>query len=203
MTPANSFTPHYVQSLCETMDYCFHNSIQLSFHNHSGSHVGQLRELMVEQIRIQKIKYDCMLWIDSDISWTAADFEKLITSPHPVTMGSYMVSPDGMLSLISKELIDGVKKYPIYYHKNDIASLDRYVEVHCGGFGFVAIKRGVFEMMDSPYFSNIIRVNPFTNAEELETSEDAAWCLRAQKAGFKIMSDTTVNVAHVKTNVWR
>ena len=98
MTPAISYTPEYVASLCQTFKFGYENNINVDIHTSAGSHIGQLREIMVEQIRISRIPYDKMLWIDSDIQWTVDDFAKIISSPHPITVGSYHVSPNGKLS---------------------------------------------------------------------------------------------------------
>lgn len=213
MTPAVSFTPQYVGSLCQTLAYGFHNNIEVALHTHAGSHIGQLRELMVEHIRVARTQYDRMLWIDSDIEWTPEDFQKIISSPFPITVGAYPVSPDGRLSVVKQfaadatetcpEALNSTENYPLHFYSDELQNLPQYVDIYSSGFGFLSIARGVFGEMQLPYFANMQVRNPVTGEIMTETSEDSAWFLRARMAGFKTVLDTTIRLGHAKTTVWR
>jgi hypothetical protein len=213
MTPAQSYTPEYVASLCQTFKFGYENNINVDIHTAAGSHVGQLREIMVEQIRISRLAYDKMLWIDSDIQWTVEDFAKIISSPHPITVGSYHVSSDGKLSSTKQFgsnttetcalAINPISNSPSFFLLEELDSLPEYVGIYTSGFGFVCISRGVFGEMEVPYFSNKEVHNPSTGEKTFETSEDASWFIRAHEAGFKPMLDTTIRLGHVKTVVWK
>lgn len=212
MTPAVSFTPQYVGSLCQTLGFGFKNNINISLHTHAGSHIGQLRELMVEQVRTARIQYDKMLWIDSDIQWTTEDFMRIVSSPHPITVGSYPISPDGRLSIVKNsstnvmderlQIPNSEEKYPAYLYSHELNNLPRYVDIHSSGFGFLSLSRGVFGEMQLPYFANMQVSNPVTGEIEIETSEDSAWFLRARMAGHRTILDTSVRLGHVKQSVW-
>ena len=64
------------------------------------------------------------------------------------------------------------------------------------GFGWMLIKRGVFEKMKYPWFS--IEWHKFTNGWVDFSSEDASFCLKAKEAGFDILIHPDVIVGHEK-----
>ena len=66
------------------------------------------------------------------------------------------------------------------------------------GFGFVAVKYGVFESMKYPWFENPVRqVGDITDI----TSEDVYWCMKARQQNYEIFVDPTCLVGHQKSIV--
>jgi len=67
------------------------------------------------------------------------------------------------------------------------------------GFGFMLIKRGVFESMKYPWFRpeyvNIRGSKDFT-------MEDVAWCREATRLGYKVMIDPNIVVGHEKLKIY-
>ena len=73
------------------------------------------------------------------------------------------------------------------------------MEVSHTGFGFLLIKKGVFESMTYPWFKPIEkRIGDMVDF----TMEDVSFCLRAKEAGFKIYIDPQVIVGHEKKVVF-
>lgn len=212
MTPAQSFTPQYVVSLHRTMAYAARENISVGLCHHSGSHVGQLRELMVESLRMSREPHDRLLWIDSDIFWTVEDFCKIINSPHQITVGAYMISPDGRLSVMKQFAADATETchdalnwddpVPQHFYVDELASLPEYVKTYSSGLGFCCMKRGVFGEIEFPYFANTTEMNPITKKMEVNTSEDSALFMRARRAGIECHFDTTIRLSHVKPHIW-
>ena len=67
------------------------------------------------------------------------------------------------------------------------------------GFGWVLIKKGVFEKLEYPWFAPRMRYIE-NNIQDL-CSEDVAFCLDAKNAGFEIWVDPKCRVGHEKTLV--
>jgi hypothetical protein len=194
------------------MAYAAHAGIEVGLCHHSGSHIGQLRELMVDGLRMSREHHDRLLWIDSDIFWTVEDFCKIIDSPHRITVGAYMISPDGRLSVVKQfasdatetcsEALNWTEPQPQHFHADEIDNLPRYVNTYSSGLGFCSMKRGIFGELEYPYFSNIEEVNPVTQKIEISTSEDCALFLKARRAGIECVFDTTIRLSHVKPQIW-
>jgi hypothetical protein len=189
LTPANYFSPCYVESLFNLSEEAKNLGIQVKFFTYSGSHVGQLREKMIVEILNTTNNYDFLFWIDSDISFTTNDFLKLLCSPYEITCGVYLISQDGRTS-ISKE--------HTHVNVNNLDKMQKYTEVDACGFGFISIKNGVFEKMNPPFFANIVD----NEGNFIETSEDSSWCQRVKTSGCKIACDTTVRLGHDKPSIW-
>ena len=68
------------------------------------------------------------------------------------------------------------------------------------GFAFLAVKKGVFERMEYPWFEIPTRtIGTITDM----TSEDCWWCIKAREKGFKIWVDPSVVLGHEKSLVLR
>ena len=75
------------------------------------------------------------------------------------------------------------------------------IKVQSIGFGFVAIKSGVFEKIKRPWFSlQLVKVGESIDGEDVVDSigEDISWCIKAKDAGFDCYLDPTVKVSHIK-----
>jgi GT2 family glycosyltransferase len=78
---------------------------------------------------------------------------------------------------------------------------DEPVEVFGIGFGFIAMKSGVFESMDRPWFR--IRGVQWDGLDfECNIGEDYSWCMNARNNGFRVMLDPTVRVKHHKEIIY-
>jgi hypothetical protein len=78
---------------------------------------------------------------------------------------------------------------------------DEPVEVGGVGFGFVAMKQGVFENIPRPWF-NIKKVTWPEHGFPTNVGEDYSWCYNAMSAGYKIWIDPLVKVNHHKETVY-
>jgi hypothetical protein len=76
------------------------------------------------------------------------------------------------------------------------------VQVGGVGFGFVAVKAGVFESIPRPWF--LIGKIKWKDDSEMRVNvgEDYSWCGNAQRSGFKIWIDPTVKLRHHKQTVY-
>ena len=74
------------------------------------------------------------------------------------------------------------------------------LKIQSMGFGFTAMKSGVFERMERPWFRHYTQEIQKTDGTIIEDSigEDISWCINAYKAGREIYFDPEVLVKHMK-----
>jgi hypothetical protein len=68
------------------------------------------------------------------------------------------------------------------------------------GFGWVLIKKGVFENLEYPWFAPKMQVFESGAVQDM-CGEDVSFCLDAIEEGFKIWCDPRVRVGHEKTRI--
>ena len=147
-----------------------------------------------------KLPYDRMIWIDSDMVWTPDDVLKLISSDKPITGGTYIMSDNQNYPVVENldfsHLADhGVFKF---MDREEMASRSEPFKVSYTGFGFVAIKAGVIEQMEYPWF----RPRWVSNDRFHDfCAEDVGFCWTAQENGHEIWIDPTIRVGHEKSTV--
>jgi hypothetical protein len=199
-TPGNSYTPAYVDSLLETIEFIHGEWKTYKLLNNYSSFVPSAREMTAtgtvghnwetNEIGSGEFTYDQIFWIDSDISWNVSDFEALYKSDKDIISGLYGVGAGGRTNTMRLE--DGTPT------SMDILSFmleDAEVEVDGVGFGFVRMNRGVFEKVSRPWFE-ILKAP--VEMRMVNLSEDYSFCRKAQESGFKIWVDPKVMVRHHK-----
>ena len=148
----------------------------------------------------EKVDYDYMMWIDSDIAFKHTDFFSLLSMDKDIASGWY-TQPGGSTPVVEKMNDDYFQKHGSYQfirsqemtQRKDIFKAD-YI-----GFGWVLIKQGVFESIDYPWFApKMIQIGK--DLYEM-CSEDVSFCLDAKKAGYNIWVDPKIKVGHEKTQV--
>ena len=205
-TPGAKLEARYVRSLVETLAECDKRGISYRWLNAYSSLVHHARELTASGgvgLNLDpdhrgpmgdSVTYNKIFWIDSDISWTPEQFFKLYDAEEEVISGAYLLADGVTTTVHTKEHLQGIPK-------NVIKRMTEVTQVQSIGFGFVAIKTGVFERMERPWFAHMLQ--PVTNSrgESLPDAlgEDISWCVRAYKAGIPIYFDPAVLVNHTKT----
>lgn len=205
-TPGLKIEASYVKSLVETLEECDKRNISYKWLNGYSSLVHHARELTAsggdgknlnpndKGPLGDKVKYKKMFWIDSDISWTVDQFFKLYDAEEDIMTGAYILS-DGNTSSISSHNSNSAMT------KKEILSISKKEKIQSCGFGFIAIKYGVFEKIERPWFSMYQQPIQKNNGDVIYDSvgEDVSWCAKAYKAGIDIYLDPTVLVNHTKT----
>jgi hypothetical protein len=206
-TPAFSFVPEYVTSLVATTRMLNEKGISYHLLHKSGSFIPSTREQVAtdsyghnwktNEIGGGKYTYKKIFWIDSDIEWTPEDFLRIYDSDMDVVSGVYQTHPNGTVAV---NLSDPQGR-PTLVNKSDFLLRWDPVEVGGVGFGFVAMKHGVFESMKRPWFK-IREVFWEENGFAVNMGEDYSWCEGAKEAGYKIWVDSLVKVKHHKGTVY-
>jgi len=148
-----------------------------------------------------KVDYDYMLWVDNDIIFSIKQFLRLLSWNVDIVSGVYMMKGGEYFATVKTWDEKYFEKHGAFQFltKEDIAGYkDKNVltEVAYTGFGFMLIKKGVFETLNYPWFEPIF-YEIGNNIVDF-CSEDVAFCKKAQKQGFKIYIDTSVRVGHEK-----
>lgn len=207
-TPGHSAKMEYVKSLVKTCAVLDEKGISYQFISRYSSFVPTARELTTldmsqhyygEDAKVANgVEYKKIFWIDSDIEWEPEDFLKLYESELEIVSGLYVL--DGMGTVAVN--YPNERGVPTRVNKVEFILHDIPVEVGGVGFGFVAVKSGVFEKMTRPWFL-INRVQWSESNPELKVNvgEDYSWCANASRAGFKIFVDPLVKVKHHKETV--
>jgi hypothetical protein len=158
-----------------------------------GSNVSLVRERCLRPLRVgtirpkvpffDEIPYDYIMWIDSDIMFEPHHFWKLIDDNVDIAAGLYR---------------SDIENYSVEIFK-DRRPVGDLVEAKWVGFGFVLIKKGVFEKMEPPWFQT--RTIDVEDKKDQFITEDIYFCQKARDAGFKVWVDTKVVVGHQKLHI--
>lgn len=192
----------YVKSLVSTLTHLSNNGISFLYLNEYSSQVNAAREATAMGSKFLnafateplsgEVTYDKIIWIDSDISWTPEQFIKLYESKFDIVSGVYF-NEEGVPLFTFKE-------DDIYFDHKKIKNKEYPFEVFGVGFGFVAMKSGVFESIPRPWFETKFQKIKNEDGREMfiPWGEDFSWCIKANEAGYKIMLDPSIIVSHHK-----
>jgi hypothetical protein len=202
--PAMSFDPDWVFKYFNPfLGYCASAGTKVSIAKAKCANVSIAREriLFTDPNEIDDftvtapwkgaVPYDYMLWLDNDIRFTPDDFERLLDADKDVVTGVY--------PLVHSQDDDGSMQ--IYLSASDMNGIafnsmaDTLERTLVFGFGFVLVKRGVFERIPRPWFPTQ-RMTML--GREIMAGEDIAWCLKAAEAGVECWVDRGVFLPHKK-----
>jgi len=205
-TPGKMLHAEYVQSLVDTIRELEKRGLTYRFLSKQSSFIPSGREFVAvdqyendwktREVGSGQYTYGKIFWIDSDIIWESWQFMHILDSDEDVISGLYASTPEGIVacSVFHPEL-EG--EFPVKTHESNFFMQSDPVEVFGVGFGFVAMKQGVFEKCDRPWFKiehiKWPEIDFMTNV-----GEDYSWCMNARRNGFKIMLDPTIRVKHGK-----
>lgn len=201
-TPGRNMEAEYVRSLVDTIQYLNSNNISFMYLNQYSSQVSAAREATAMGSRLLsafetkpvsgQVTYDKMIWIDSDISWSIENFIKLYESKYDITSGLYFNEEGVPLFSFDEE--------QIYYDPSQLKHKAYPFEIFAAGFGFIAMKSGVFENLPRPWFEAVFQRIENDEGREMfiPWGEDYSWCKKAHDAGFKIYLDPSIKVNHHK-----
>jgi len=207
-TPGHSAKMEYVKSLVKTSAALDEKKISYKFISRYSSFVATARELTTldmsqhyygEDAKVALgIEYKKIFWIDSDIEWEPEDFLKLYESELDIVSGLYQLDWAGKVAVN----FPNDRGVPTSVNKVEFILHDLPLEVGGVGFGFLAVKQGVFEKMERPWFLiNRVQWSP-EREMRVNVGEDYSWCANASRAGFKIFVDPLVKVKHHKETVY-
>ena len=157
-----------------------------------------------------KVDYDYLMWIDSDIVFSIESFERLVMMDREIATGWYMQENGSPAhGFINKSYLKYTGKEPVpLYDKNHIYELfadtgvtekTEVYPIDWIGMGWMLIQKGVMESIKYPWFGP-----RFVRATEtlIDTlSEDLSFALAAKEAGYDIWLDPLLKVGHEKIRI--
>ena len=157
-----------------------------------------------------KLEYDYQLWIDSDIVFTTEKFWQLCDmavpaegDERPISAGWY-ATEDGSTTSVAHwlEEDDFRKNGGVMNHETveSISKRRKPFTVDYTGFGWVLIKKGVFENLPYPWFAPKMQVFESGAVQDM-CGEDVSFCLDAIETGDEIWCDPRIRVGHEKQRV--
>lgn len=198
-TPGHSMMSSYVTSLLALTHRLNQEKLTWAWSSQYSSMVSDAREMTLNgdnrnDVNEQRpfkgsITYDKILWIDSDIAFNPEDAMKLIYSDKDIISGAYLLA-SGEVTAYPKMLEGG-------YTFDQVKEMNELVQIDGCGFGFLAVKFGVFESLTRPWFQSAM-VTTKDGFSFPMMGEDLSWCKRVKDNGFEIWFDPTVRVTHHK-----
>ena len=153
-----------------------------------------------------RLEYDYQLWIDSDIVFSADAFWGLVQMDKDIACGWY-ATEDGRTTSVAHWLDEddfknngGVMNHEMV---DTISNRKKPFTVDYTGFGWVLIKKGVFEHpeMKYPWFAPQMQVFDSGEVQDM-CGEDVSFCLDAiRKCDFEIWCHPKIRVGHEKTRI--
>ena len=159
-----------------------------------------------------KLEYDYQLWIDSDIVFNSEKFFQLILDANPegkeerhIVAGWYCTE-DGKTTSVAHwlEEDDFRNNGGVMNHETieSISKRNKPFTVDYTGFGWLLIRKGVFEHEGLPYPWFAPKMQVFESGEVQDMcGEDVSFCLDAIAAGFEIWCDPRIRVGHEKNRI--
>jgi len=158
-----------------------------------------------------KLEYDYQLWIDSDIVFNTDQFWQLLDladngeegGEKEIVAGWY-ATEDGTTTSVAHwlEEDDFRKNGGVMNHETveSISKRKKPFTVDYTGFGWVAIKHGVFEKLPYPWFAPKMQVFESGAVQDM-CGEDVSFCLDALEEGYEIWCDPRIRVGHEKSRI--
>jgi len=205
-TPGHSMHKEYVKSLLISTTYL--NSLGVSYHfvNQYSSFVPSARENTATDsygadweavaFGAGKFTYDRIVWIDSDVSWTVEALQTLLDTDLDIVSGMVAVDRTGRFGAMKLNEAGN----PVSLNSRNFIVEGEPFEVDGVGFGFLAVKAGVFEKIERPWF-RVRQISIETAPFKVDLGEDYSWCVGAKEAGFSIWLHPLVRVEHMKEMV--
>lgn len=214
MIPGYTFSSEWVNSFSHTLAWCTAQRINWAWKTCRSNNIYQVRNLALEPdwnggqrqkvFGKSNIDYDYLMWLDSDQVWTPYDVAALLKhKDKPIVGGWYSMQIDADCPFV-RACCGRWNKDPQYFTGKEMAEMpvdkDGLIDVDYNGFGFMLIQKGVFESLDYPWFT------PEWN-EGIEKKvgmkwdvipDDAAFCIKAQEGGYRILVDPEIRVGHQK-----
>ena len=203
-TPGSRFASEFMASWDDLKNYLIPAEINHYLYQRTGSDIYDVRNTIVSRnVQIpwemmpcfKGVPYDYMMWIDSDIGFEPSDVMRLVESGKDLITGVCPMGPT--MRCPAGEYGADANGWPTYKYLNIKAmqDMDEPFEIEWCGFGFLAIKKGVFESMEYPWFRSTFWKHM---GRDSNPGEDIGFVLRAGLKGWKVWMHPGVKLTHSK-----
>jgi hypothetical protein len=211
--PGREFSGRFLQSWTELMYACLSNGIQPIISQHYSPLLYYVRNMCLGGDSIQGIKqkpfqgkvdYDYIMWKDSDMVFSPDQFFKLLDHNKDIVSGIYKMQNNFHYATVENWDHDYFVKNGTYEFLNQdtVKQKKDLFPVAYTGFGWMLIKKGVFESLEYPWFQPTWKEYELSGKTIKEfTMEDVAFCDMIKDKGFKIWVDPKIVIGHEKMMV--
>lgn len=200
-----SVSIHTLLSLMRTSDACARSGIAFNLHSVSGSSLVTFARNRVADAFL-KSSSEFLFWIDSDISWEAQDFLRvlMLAKEFDLVCAAYPLKNDSA---------DFVIKHP------DLTTFEinphGLVKVQGAGLGFCCVKRALVEQVAASKpltydavtgldVADIFRLDSIeVDGRRCSRGEDMAFFADLQDLGYPVWLDPTIKLGHVGEKIYR
>ena len=202
--PGQSFSKNWLNAWNETIRWLYRNDITYITVNAYSPVIYNCRNMLLgasgEPPKTFKpfngtIDYDWIIWIDNDNIWKPIDIERLIhNGDHKIVTGFYIQHDN---QTYAQAVFHGdSKKNIVWLPKEYVKPGNGRIKLAASGMGFMAVKAGVFESLECPFFRPV----QYDIDDDITAflSEDTGFCHRAINAGYDVYADTDIHVKHEK-----
>jgi hypothetical protein len=200
-----SFSGRFFDCFLELVVYCVRQKIRFVFTRGESPVVYYARNMCLggDVLRGEnqkpfdgKIDYTHLMWIDNDIIFKPAQFQKLLDYDKNIISGIYLMSDQMHFATVKEWDEEKFKKQGCFdfLTHNDIKDKG-LLDVAYTGMGFMLIKKGVFESLSYPWFRPLFY--DFNGIKDF-CSEDVSFCRLIKEKGYQIFVDPQLHVGHEK-----
>ena len=204
--PGNNFSGQWLDSFIPFYNWCIQNKITPILSRRESCNIYYVRNMCLggdsnagenQKPWQGKVDYDYMLWIDSDNIFSIDNFVKLYNMQKEIASGLYLMQDGKHYATVKDWNEDHFKKHGSFEFLTP-SKLKEYKQpfvVDYTGFGFILIKKGVFEKLKYPWFRPMWK--QFGNVTEF-TMEDVSFCHLIKEQGINVWVHPEVIVKHEK-----
>ena len=204
-SPGNSFPGKFLVSLTHLIKHLSNKGFTVKFCTTYSRNIYEVRNKCLlgkpENGEGQKLfdglEYDYILWLDNDVIFSPSDFDKLYKEDKDVMSGLYLMSDNthfAAVELWDEEYFQSNGSFE-FLHKKDIGTRLLPFKVEYVGFGFLLVKKGVFEQISYPWFEpTYLQIKDCKDF----SMEDVTLCLKLSKLNIPIHVHPEVVVGHYK-----
>lgn len=208
--PGKKFSGKFLMSWTQLIAYCISQGHEVTIMQRYSCNIYYVRNMCLggnvllgdnQKPFNGQLEYDYLMWIDSDIVFTPEQFQKLINADKDIASGLYMMEGGYSYATVEYWNEQYFQEHGTFEFLTPpmIAKKTGLFPVAYTGFGFMLVKKGVFEKMKYPWFRpEYVNIGNSTDF----TMEDVAWCREANRLGYRIYVDPTVIVGHEKSTVY-
>lgn len=203
--PGRVFSGEFLDCYTKLLGYFYENNIRFIVSRQYSPVIYYVRNLCLGGDNLRgtnqkpfngRINYTHLLWIDSDIIFTRKDIISLLNYDLDVISGIYKMKGGEYYATVKDWDEEYFKRHGSFPFLTDDDVKDKgLMKVDYTGFGFILIKRRVFEALEYPWFRPLW--HEIGTCKDF-SSEDASVCKLINKVGFDIHIDAGIKVGHLK-----
>lgn len=206
--PGQTFSINFMRSWTDTILECRKQGIPLIISWATGANVYQVRNNCYQNI--SKMKYDYLMWFDSDQVWRVKDFFTLLDTMRKnpgiqMLTGVYPMVAEGKADMtticsLTKDENDIVTNRLL--SRDEVISLPPLAMVDASGLGFCMMRYGVMEKLEFPWFRPVPVIDKRTGKDIYFFSEDISLFMTLKKLGINLICATKIHIGHEKDKIY-